>query len=168
MTGTQIFEFIGAALQLTEDVRGIPQPRKEKEHRVPFWKAQVRQVENDPVAYEEAREEWDEEWGEAATSSPATSWQAPYVRPTPEWGGQRMAPNPTWDYGPQGSWGENSFPLQPTGGLVYPQAVYQVAVGGGKGLRKGDGKGGAGHKGKGSREGRRVEGWRARIQFHRL
>ena len=34
MTGTQIFEFIGAALQLTEDVRGIPQPRKEKEHRV--------------------------------------------------------------------------------------------------------------------------------------
>ena len=57
MTGTQIFEFIGAALQLTEDVSGIPQPRREKDHRVPTWKAQVRQVENDPVAYEEAWEE---------------------------------------------------------------------------------------------------------------
>ena len=38
---------------------------------------------------------------------------------------------------------------------MYPQAVYQVAVGGGKGLRKGDGKGGGKTQGKG------IKGWKA-------
>ena len=61
MTGNQIFDFVAQALQLSEDVRGVPQPRKEKETRPdtrhPSWRPQVRYIESSP------EEEWDE-WGE--------------------------------------------------------------------------------------------------------
>ena len=114
----------------------------------------MRQVENGPVAYEEAWEEWEGEWGEVTTPNPAMSWQTPYIQPATGWSGPRMAPDPTWNYGPQGSWGESPFPLQPAGGLVYPQAVYQVAVEGGKGAHKGGDKGGGKAQGKGNKGGK--------------
>ena len=82
MTGTQIFDFVAGALSMSEEIRGVPQPKKEREGRPP-WRQQVRSVDGVP---DEAWDEWGEFEGVGDWEDSRFSCQA--VSGTPKGGGK--------------------------------------------------------------------------------